>query len=346
LAKRFDVSLICVNGVTKEINNVKILNVPVSFSGRLQRFTKVVDAVYKKALEVNADIYHLHDPELLRIATKLKKKGKKVIYDAHEDLPRQILSKPYLNKSVARFLSKIIERYENVIASKLDGIVTATPHIKERFLKINPNTENINNFPLLEELEFNQNPLPFSERKSICYVGGIMNNRGIKEMINALQYIGPETQLELAGVFSPQTLLLESQKLENWKKVKYHGFIDRAKIIDLYSRSYAGLVVLHPTVNYQVSLPIKMFEYMAAGIPVVASNFPLWKDIIEKNKCGICVNPLNPEEIAEAVNYLYNNPKEAEEMGKRGKKAVLDKYNWTQEEQKLFEFYEKLNSVN
>jgi len=81
---------------------------------------------------------------------------------------------------------------------------------------------------------------------------------------------------------------------------------------------------------------------MAEGLPVIASNFDLWKEIVEKNKCGLCVNPLNPEEIAEAVKYILNNPKEAEIMGKNGIKAVENKYNWGSESKKLINFYAEL----
>ena len=82
-----------------------------------------------------------------------------------------------------------------------------------------------------------------------------------------------------------------------------------------------------------------MFEYMAAGIPVVASNFPLWKEIIEENKCGICVEPANVEQISDAVNYLLNNPEEAQRMGANGRKAVEEKYNWNNEAKTLLQLY-------
>lgn len=94
--------------------------------------------------------------------------------------------------------------------------------------------------------------------------------------------------------------------------------------------------------NYLDSLPIKMFEYMSAGIPVVASNFPLWKEIIEKNRCGVCVDPLSPKDIAKAINFIVQNPQIAQKMGENGKRAILEKYNWQIEEQKLFNIYEGL----
>ena len=81
---------------------------------------------------------------------------------------------------------------------------------------------------------------------------------------------------------------------------------------------------------------------MAAGLPVIASNFPLWKEIVEKNKCGICVNPLSPREIAAAINWMLQNPTDAAEMGRNGRKAVLEKYNWEAESKKLIKFYEEI----
>jgi glycosyltransferase involved in cell wall biosynthesis len=104
----------------------------------------------------------------------------------------------------------------------------------------------------------------------------------------------------------------------------------------------AGLVTLKPLVNYLDSLPVKMFEYMEAGIPVIASNFPYWKSIVEPIDCGICVDPQDPEAIRKAILELVNNPVKAHEMGKKGREAIWTKYNWSIEEQKLLSFYQRM----
>jgi len=310
-------------------------------TSRIKRFTKSVDLVYKKALEVDADLYHLHDPELLRIALKLKRKGKKVIYDAHEDLPRQVLSKRYINPFVRKLISNIIERYENSIVKKLDGVVAATPFIRDRFLKLNKNTVDINNFPILKELLI-EYPYEEKRNKEICYVGGITTVRGINELVKALG--GTECNLLLAGEFLEHNLKETVVKSENWDKIEELGFLDRDGVKKVYERAKLGIVTLHPISNYIVSLPVKMFEYMAGGIPVVASNFPLWEEIITKNDAGICVDPLNTDAISNAINYLIDNPDKAKKMGENGKRMVIEKYNWNQEKLKLIKLYNDLFS--
>ena len=104
----------------------------------------------------------------------------------------------------------------------------------------------------------------------------------------------------------------------------------------------AGMVIFRPVPNHINSQPNKLFEYMSAGIPVIASNFPLWQQIVEGNKCGLCVDPLNTRAIAEAIDYMVEHPEEAEEMGQNGREAVLEKYNWEIEEQKLLSFYQQV----
>jgi len=106
--------------------------------------------------------------------------------------------------------------------------------------------------------------------------------------------------------------------------------------------SIGGFVTLYPTPSYLEAYPVKMFEYMASGLGVIASNFPLYKSFIEDNRCGICVNPLDINEIREAIKYFINNKNEVKEMGARGKKMIKEKYCWEREEEKLFEIYEKL----
>jgi len=336
----YKVSLVVADGKGDEVKNgVNIVDVGAKSGGRLSRMTKTVKKVYQKALELDSDIYHLHDPELIPIGLKLKKLGKKVIFDAHEDLPKQLVGKPYLNKPLLTILSKVMALYENYACKKFDFIVTATPFIKDKFLNINPNSIDINNFPILGELA---NETPWSEKKNeVCYVGSIAKIRGIKEIVKAIG-MTKSTRLNLAGAFSEKDVEIEVKSYLGWSSVNELGFLNRDEIAQVLKSSKAGLVTLHPIINYMDALPVKMFEYMAAGLPVISSNIPLWKEIVEGNKCGICVDPLNPKEIADAIEYIITHPKKAEQMGNNGKKAVLEKYNWGIEEEKLLKLYQEL----
>ena len=335
----FDVKLIVVNGENFTEDGVEVIGVPCQYSGRLQRFFKAPRAIFKKALELNADIYHFHDPEFLPYARKIQKKGKKVIYDVHEDLPRQILSKYYIPKFIRKSIAFVVELYENSVSKKLDFIITATPFIRERFLKINPNALDINNFPVLD---FEKELPDWSNRENkVCYIGSLTKVRGITELVKSLSYIEGVT-LEFGGTFSPEEYRSEIIKTEGWDKVNEYGFVNRKRATEIIANSLAGLVVFHPEPNHINAQPNKLFEYMGAGIPVIASNFPLWKEIVEDNNCGICVNPYDPGQIADAINYIIENPQQAQKMGMNGLRMVKEKYNWEIEKKKLASIYTKL----
>lgn len=343
LAKNSDyqVNLVVADGKGDESKNgVQIVDVGAKSGGRISRMTKTVKKVFLKAKELDCDIYHMHDPELMPIGVKLKKLGKKVIFDAHEDLPKQILSKPYLNGFTKTLLSKTFELYEKFTCKKFDYMITATPYIRDKFLAINPHSVDVNNFPIIEELT---NETKWSERKNeACYVGGIAEIRGIKEVILAMQYV-KSARLNLVGAFSEKEVKEEVKSYEGWDKVNEIGFLSREEVAEVMSRSKMGIVTFYPVPNHIDAQPNKMFEYMSAGLPLVTSNFPLWREIVEENRCGLCVDPLNPKEISDAVNYIISNPKEAKQMSENGKRAVVEKYNWKNEEKKLFKIYKELS---
>ena len=337
----YETSLVLTNVEEREYKGVNIISVAAQTGSRIRRMTETVNKVLNKALEINADIYHIHDPELLRIALKLKKQNKKVIYDVHEDLPRQLMSKKYIHSGIKKILSFLVERYEDKASSKLDCIITSTPHIRDRFLDIQPMTIDINNFPIIEELVFDYD-YDQKEEDYICYVGGLTTERGIKELVIALGLT--KAKLLLAGNFTEHGLKDKLRCLDSWDKVHELGYVNRHEVRETYKRSKIGMVTLHPIKNYLDSLAVKMFEYMAAGIPVIASNFPLWKAIIEKNNAGLCVDPKSPENISEAINYLLSNKEIAKEMGQNGKKLILEKYNWSIEKEKLLNIYNSLSN--
>ncbi len=342
-ANGFDVTLIaCGDTAYEDIQNgVKRISLNVPIKSRLQRMRKRSKAVLRKAIEIDSDIYHLHDPELIAIGLYLSKRGKIVIYDAHEDLPLQMLSKPYLNGLSRRIFSILTNLYLKYACSKLSAVVTATPKIESKFNTFTRKVVNINNFPILDEFSLVQHVWS-SKSKQVCYIGGFSQTRGIKEIVSAMSLVQGEVRLSLGGCFNEPGFDSLVKSLPGWSSVDNLGFLDRAGVSKLLSNSYAGLVTLHPTQNYIDSLPVKMFEYMAAGLPVIASNFPLWKEIIEVHNCGICVDPTKPEEIANAIDLLVSNPELAREMGENGKRAVNEKFNWKSEEKKLIDLYESL----
>ncbi len=333
----YKVNLIVADGLGSETkNSVHIIDIGAKQGGRISRATKTTNDIYAKAVELDSDIYHLHDPELIRVGLKLKRLGKKVIFDAHEDTPTQLLNHPKFNKFMRLALSKAFGLYEKFALKKFDYIVTATPYIRDKFLKINTHSIDINNFPILAELS---NDTLWSEKKDeVCYIGGIARIRGIVELAKAMEHT-KGVKLNLAGKFVEAHIENEVKSYSGWSSVNEYGFVGRQEISDILERSKAGIVTLHKIPNYKEALPVKMFEYMAAGIPVIASDIPLWQNIIDDAKCGICVDPYSPNEIAKAINYIIANPKEAEMMGQNGKKAVVDKYNWGVEEKKLLEVY-------
>lgn len=339
LTKLYKVFLIVADGLGDEVkNNVHIYDIGLRQSSRLKRARIDSRKAFEKAVKINCDLYHFHDPELIPISLKIKKIGKKVIFDAHEDLPRQILSKPYLNKALSLVFSKIIFFYESYSCPRFDYIIAATPFIKAKFLKINSNSEVINNFPILGELS---NNVKWSDKKNIiCYVGGIARIRGVLEIIKSLN--NKNFKLNLAGEFSSVKYESECKNALGWNRVNFLGFLDRKGVKNVYKNSKLGMVTLYPMINYLDALPVKMFEYMSAGIPVVSSNFPLWKEIVEGNNCGLMVDPKDPKEISGAIEKLLSNDKLAEEMGQNGKKAVFEKYNWGIEEKKLLDIYKEL----
>ncbi len=336
-ARGYDVTLVVADGLGDDSRDgVRIVDVG-RLPGRLNRMFRTAGRVFERAAALGADLYHLHDPELIPAGLRLKRLGRRVVFDSHEDVPKQMYSRPYLGPVSKRAMSVTFSLFERCACRRLDGIVAATPFLRDKFLRINPRTLDVNNYPFVGELD---SGAPWAgKRMEASYVGGISAARGIREVVRAFGCLGTDARLNLAGPFSEPGVEAEVKTYPGWSRVNRLGIVDRAGVRELLGRSMAGLVTFLPLPNHVDAQPNKMFEYMSAGVPVVASNFPLWRDIIEGNECGLCVDPGDPKAIAGAIDRLVTDPDLARRMGENGQAAVLAKYNWAAEEDKLLNFY-------
>ena len=341
-AAGYEVTLIAAGKEDGDHDGIALRALP-AWKSRLARFIQGPAVVFKKALDADADIYHFHDPELIPIALLLRLRGKKVIYDIHEDVPRTISYKPYIPRPLRGLVSRTVEFIEDRASRRFSALVAATPGIGERFRRGNTTVAVVNNFPRIEEIESSVRATPAQNREaSILYVGmRITRARGAEEMVRAMGLLSSATRarLRLVGSWDAPELPAALAQLPGWDRVTFVGPLGRDKIKEELENACAGLVILHPEPNYLASQPVKLFEYMCAGLPVIVSDFPVCREIVAGARCGILVNPLDPAETARAIEFLLTHPDEAREMGRRGFQAVRERYSWANEEKTLLQFY-------
>ncbi|NQY81739.1 MAG: glycosyltransferase family 4 protein [Alphaproteobacteria bacterium] len=337
-AHGYEVFYIVADGLgDARVGNVRVLDIGRA-SNRFQRMLLLPWRMLAVARTLNAALYHFHDPEILLIALFLMRNASKVVYDSHEDVPRVVYSREWVPSWARSSLSAVFEVFENFVARRISAVVGATPHITARFSRLNPNIVAINNFPLRSEIK--KAPKHGNASRNICYIGGINRVRGIEEMVRALEYV--DARLILAGPFENVETEQAMRALKGWARVDYRGTVSRADVQDILTDSQIGLILYHPELNHVHAQPNKMFEYMSAGLPVVASDFPLWKELIVGADAGLVANPFDPKDIARVVEELLDDHLSAARMGNNGRVGVLERYNWTKEEQKLLELYRSL----
>lgn len=312
--------------------------------GRRQRQREVLPRVLPVALEHNAGVYHLHDPELLPIAARLKRLGRRVIYDAHEDLGRQMLGRVSIPAPLRQPVSWFVSRMERHYTRPLDALFAAHPAVAERLWP--EKCTLLMNFPYPDELTLDE-PTPLAERPAcVVYAGGISALRGVIEMVDAMALLpsGLSARLTLAGPVIPESYLAALQARPGWSQVDYLGNVERAKLRQVYGRARAGLVCFLPVAHHMTSFPNKIFEYLSVGLPVIASDLPHWRALLGEKGCVLFVDPTDPASIAGAIEYVLRHPDEATRMGQRGVAAIEECFNWEAESRKLLTVYERVLS--
>ena len=340
----YEVHFIVPHPKDERIDGIEIKGVPIPRSGK-ERMTRTTWAVYRRAFEEPADaVFHLHDSDLVGIGLLLKQRGRTVIYDAHEDTPKQMYYQHWLPRPLRPLAALGYGGLERLAGRSFDAIIAAEPENARRFPPAK--TTLVRNFPIVDEL-IPETELPYAERPPlVSYVGNVTLVRGLREMMAAVARVErpPAVRLALGGGFNPSALADEVEAFPGADRTDVLGYLARPDVRDLLGRSRVGIVVLHPVRKYREAYPTKLFEYMAAGVPVISSDFPVWRAFVEEAECGLVVDPLDVDAIAGAIQWLLDHPAEAEAMGERGRQAVRERYAWRGEAEQLLECYRRLPS--
>jgi glycosyltransferase involved in cell wall biosynthesis len=340
LGAGYDVSLVAPHHEDCTLEGVRVVALRGRIRNRLERIARRPREAHRAALALDADLYHFHDPELLFCGIALARAGKRVVYDAHEDVAVQILYKDWLPPLVRRPAARAAALVEAAAIARIDGVVAVNADILERLRRHQPRGVVVTNYPRLDEI------VParaWNEReRAAAYVGSITRVRGARELVDAMASV--DAELHLAGSMSPPTLRAELERSPGWGHVRYLGNASRRQVVDLLARVKVGVIPLHPTRNYVDAYPVKLFEYMAAGIPIVATDVPRWRELLEKHGCGECVPAGSPQELAAAIAGLLDDDERARAMGERGRRAALEHYSWQTQASALLRFYAELLS--
>lgn len=294
------------------------------------------------AVSERGALYHLHDPELLPVGVMLRLLGKRVVYDAHENVAAQIRSKHWIPPLMRSLVARAVVMMEWIAIRTFSGVVTAGEDIAA---EMGSDTVTVvRNYPLLEEFA-GLSGRPYGERDAIVvHVGGLARIRASRELIEAIALVPEELapRLVLAGSFVSDGLEAEVRSLPGWARTRYLGWSTRSQVAAVLAEGRVGVVLFLPEPNHLAVRSNKVFEYMAAGLPVVAPDFPAWRALIEGEGCGAVVPPTDPVAVAAALTMLLADVSRAEELGRRGKRAVWARYNWEAESGRLLALYARL----
>lgn len=336
----FEVTLIVADGTGNEVRSgVRIVDTGKPGPGRLSRFLHSWFDVYRCALKHPSDVYHFHDPELIVTGLLLKLRGHRVIYDIHEHVSKQILLKNWIPAIIRKPVAAVFGALETWASRRFDALVVPQVSMQESFGKLNERCRLIPNFAQVEEpIDKADHPA----RAILFHAGGLTAARGFHNMLEAMKYLDKRCELHLAGTLESENYreLLRSHPLA--ASIFYHGRLPYGKVAELYRKTHIGIILYNNVGQYHLSWAVKLFEYMAHGIPVIMPNFGSWPDFNREHGCGVCVDPVNARQVAGAVHSLLDNPRLRNELGENGRRSVRLHYNWAVAAERLVGLYRDL----
>jgi glycosyltransferase involved in cell wall biosynthesis len=331
------------------IEGINVLGIDFNRKLPLSRFFILPYQLYKVACGVDADIYHFNDPASIPYGLLLKCRRKKVIFDSFEDHPLLLFEnrkRPYLLNVL---LSWMYSKFEYYACKRFDAVICCYHWTQERLAGACSTNDLIFNFPVVD---INQGEdQSYGESRTdkdltLCYAGLISDIWNLKNLFSSISNLD-DVKFIIAGHGDHN--LIERYATKEFKhKVKFKGSIRPERVYEIvYSQSDVGLALLDylPLCKGNIGNMSnnKLFEYLKFGLPVICTDFVLWKEVVEKYNCGICVNPNNLDEIVSAIAYFKSNPGAIKVMGENGKRIVSERFNWSNEEIKLLRIYAQLS---
>lgn len=322
--------LVCDEEADETLEGVEIVSCRFKPKNRLERMLKTRGMLYRKAVEVDAEVYQISEPELLPLGLKLRRLGKKVVYNMREYSSADLKYKTYLHPWLRLPASWLLEVFMRSALRKYQAVFSVTPEL----VKVVGQKWGIahsyllTNFPMVDPL-FELTKEDYLKRGNVlAYIGTIYDTSRQEQVFKALENL-PRVSYLMAGILGPGAQYVT--QLPYWRNVRFINGFKRQELSCIFAQCSMSNVLRDdaasgtPNGSFGV---IKLFESMEAALPIICSDVPVNRQLVEEYRAGICVNPNRADQIEEAIRFLVENKELAYEMGQNGRRAVLEKYNW------------------
>ena len=300
-------------------------------------------AALQAALDERADLYHIHDPELIPTAIALKRRTTaRVVYDCHEDNVGYALQKPYIPRPLRRPVSMAVAHYEKRAADRLDAVVTADSGVGERFEQLGARTVTVYNFPRLELFDVSE---PIEKTIDLVYHGSVPAYHLAEcfAIDDAVRRRGRTVQWLFFGSLSDiERARAEAAARGAADRFLFEGPVPHTRVAHKVATARLGIIPLPDLPKFRHNIPTKLFEFMALRMPVVLSDLPPSRRFVGDGACATMVRPSDAEAYADAILRLLDEPGRRDAMGEEGRRRVEQRYNWDLESRKLVALYESL----
>lgn len=326
-----------------ETNAFKTIRLPY-FQGLFARALFCHPVALWNYLRFRPDLVHIFVPELLPLAFLFQWLGTKVIYEVQENLYKKFSIKRYNNGAAYQFLFRLFDR---VARRKLHFIFTENAYLNEYRDLAYPHAV-IHNYASLAFIDANKSCSGvISDKPQLFYTGVISLERCFDIIVAALARLKVRYPTFHIHLFGPLRLdQKEMAKLPGFEDIRdnltFYGYTDLKMALPYAENAVAGIALLKPVADYPESYTTKLFEYISLGLPVITSDFPIYRDVVEQSECGFCISPYDSDALYEKLSWIIENPGLGRLMGIKGRKSAEKNYNWQQEAGLLLSFYKSL----